>query len=218
MLHQKKCLRKQTLPLAIEDDQFVFNEITPDLNSIEVIDHEQIKAEEEQQIQFEFDLPFASPEREIDPPVPEEEKIFETEPTVFELEEESNDVPINSDTTNEELEESLRLKTISNPSDKEDSSPLISANNSSPFDQSIQESINLQNEKRKAQLKQFNYTFKNNISRIEEMERQPAYKRLGFELDSTPEDESPSSLSLDNDSNDDIQLRSNNSFLHDNVD
>ena len=206
------------VPLAIEDDQFVFNEITPDLNSIEVIDHEQIKAEEEQQIQFEFDLPFASPEREIDPPVPEEEKIFETEPTVFELEEESNDVPINSDTTNEELEESLRLKTISNPSDKEDSSPLISANNSSPFDQSIQESINLQNEKRKAQLKQFNYTFKNNISRIEEMERQPAYKRLGFELDSTPEDESPSSLSLDNDSNDDIQLRSNNSFLHDNVD
>ena len=110
------------------------------------------------------------------------------------------------------------MKTISNPSDKEDSSPLISANNSSPFDQSIQESINLQNEKRKAQLKQFNYTFKNNISRIEEMERQPAYKRLGFELDSTPEDESPSSLSLDNDSNDDIQLRSNNSFLHDNVD
>ena len=90
--------------------------------------------------------------------------------------------------------------------------------NVNPFDQSIQESINLQNEKRKEQLKQFNYTFKNNISRIEEMERQPAYKRMGFELEASPEEDAPSSLSLDNDSNDDIQLRSNNSFLHDNVD
>ena len=37
--------------------------------------------------------------------------------------------------------------------------------------------------KRKEQLKQFNYTFNNNINRIEEMERQPAYKRMGFELE-----------------------------------
>ena len=28
----------------------------------------------------------------------------------------------------------------------------------------------------------------------------------------------PSRLSIDNDSNDDLQIRSNNSFLHDNVD
>ena len=89
---------------------------------------------------------------------------------------------------------------------------------SSPFDQSIRESINIQNEKRKEQLKQFNYTFNNNINRIEEMERQPAYKRLGFDLDGTAEEQAPSTLSLDKDSNDDIQLRSNNSFLHDNVD
>ena len=50
------------------------------------------------------------------------------------------------------------------------------------------------------------------------MERQPAYKRLGFELDAPSEDQSTSNYTLDNDSNDDIQLRSNNSFLHDNVD
>ena len=65
---------------------------------------------------------------------------------------------------------------------------------------------------------QINHTFKNNLSRIEEMERQPAYKRLGFDLSESEEQDPPSSLSLDNDSNDDIQLRSNNSFLHDNVD
>ena len=56
------------------------------------------------------------------------------------------------------------------------------------------------------------------MNRIDEMERQPAYKRLGFELDAPSEEQSPSTFSLDNDSNDDIQLRSNNSFLHDNVD
>ena len=50
------------------------------------------------------------------------------------------------------------------------------------------------------------------------MERQPAYKRLGFDLDEAADEQSPSTLSIDNDSNDDIQLRSNNSFLHDNVD
>ena len=67
-------------------------------------------------------------------------------------------------------------------------------------------------------LKQFNYTFKNSINRIEEMERQPAYKRMGFEIDAPTEGESQSNMTLDKDSNDDIQLRSNNSFLHDNVD
>ena len=50
------------------------------------------------------------------------------------------------------------------------------------------------------------------------MERLPAYKRLGFDLDGPIEEQASSTMSLDNDSNDDIQLRSNNSFLHDNVD
>ncbi|MDB9885995.1 cell division protein FtsZ, partial [Flavobacteriaceae bacterium] len=83
---------------------------------------------------------------------------------------------------------------------------------------SIEESISQENEKRKEQLKQFNYTFKNKLNHIEEMERQPAYKRLGFEPDEAVEEQPPSTFSLDADSNDDIQLRSNNSFLHDNVD
>ena len=33
------------------------------------------------------------------------------------------------------------------------------------------------------------------------MERQPAYKRLGFELDGPVEEQAPSTMSLDNDSN-----------------
>ena len=56
----------------------------------------------------------------------------------------------------------------------------------------------------------------NNIS---EIEKQPAYKRMGIDLnESSNTDSEISRTSIGKDSNDDIQLRSNNSFLHDNVD
>ena len=87
-----------------------------------------------------------------------------------------------------------------------------------PFEQTITVSVRRENEKRKEQLKQFNYAFKNNIHHIEEMEKQPAYKRQGVDLDDTAASSGSSRISLDTDSNDQIQLRSNNSFLHDNVD
>ena len=57
------------------------------------------------------------------------------------------------------------------------------------------------------------------MSKIDEFEKQPAYKRMGLDLDQPhSSDSNESRISLDNDKNDDIQLRSNNSFLHDNVD
>jgi len=72
---------------------------------------------------------------------------------------------------------------------------------------------------RKRKMKEFNYKFHHNQSRIEDIEKQPAYKRMGIDLDETPSKEgSMSRTTLSTDDNDDIQLRSNNSFLHDNVD
>lgn len=74
-------------------------------------------------------------------------------------------------------------------------------------------------EERKRKMKEFNYKFHNNHARIDDIEKQPAYKRMGIDLEETPAKEgnlSRTTLSLDD--NDDIQLRSNNSFLHDNVD
>ena len=52
------------------------------------------------------------------------------------------------------------------------------------------------------------------------MEKVPAYKRQGIDLDDTQHssENSVSRTSVGTDDNDDIQLRSNNSFLHDNVD
>ncbi|HIP47356.1 MAG TPA: cell division protein FtsZ [Lutibacter sp.] len=75
-------------------------------------------------------------------------------------------------------------------------------------------------EARKMHLKNSNYIFHKNPANIEEIEKEPAYKRLNIELEDNPSsgDNSQSRTSIDFDENDEIQLRTNNSFLHDNVD
>ena len=201
--------------VSIEDD-FVFNEVNTALNEIEVVDHELIESEVRQQIQFEFELPLQREDQvaQVETPTEELEESFATFFQLEEIEEETSTAK-KEKTAQAEINE-IELKVIAET--PEAAVPNKLPEGSSPFDQSIRESISLQNEKRKEQLKQFNYTFNNNINRIEEMERQPAYKRLGFDLDGPIEEQAPSTMSLDNDSNDDMQLRSNNSFLHDNVD
>jgi cell division protein FtsZ len=72
-------------------------------------------------------------------------------------------------------------------------------------------------EERKRKLKNYNYKF-GNRNRIEDLEKEPAYKRLGLDVTSMPEQNTPSRMSLGVDSNNDVQMRSNNSYLHDNVD
>lgn len=71
-------------------------------------------------------------------------------------------------------------------------------------------------EERKRSLKAFNYKFRDNATSIDKIEKEPAYKRQGIEL-KTNEDSGLSRTSI-NTSDDDIEFRSNNSFLHDNVD
>ena len=100
---------------------------------------------------------------------------------------------------------------------KKTSNDKIKTESDDPFDQSIAMSMAAQNEKRKAHLKAFNYQFKHQIQRVDDMEREPAYKRQGVSLESQVPEVS-SRLTLDVDQNEKIQLRSNNSFLHDNVD
>ena len=74
-------------------------------------------------------------------------------------------------------------------------------------------------EERRQKMKGFNYKFTDQMNKnIDEIERQPAYKRLGVNLDESSSIISKSKTTLSTDDNDDIQLKSNNSFLHDNVD
>ena len=87
----------------------------------------------------------------------------------------------------------------------------------SPIEMSIEDTLKFRADERRRKLKEFNYKF-SSASRIDEFEREPAYKRLGLDVTSNPMLNNTSRTSLGVDSNDDIQLRSNNSFLHDNVD
>ncbi len=90
----------------------------------------------------------------------------------------------------------------------------------SPLDLTIAE-LQQRASERREKMKDFNYKFINKVNQnIDEIEKEPAYKRMGIELDdTTPSSEvSQSRTTLEIDDNEDIQLRSNNSFLHDNVD
>jgi cell division protein FtsZ len=88
----------------------------------------------------------------------------------------------------------------------------------SPVEMTIEETLKHRADERRRKLKDFNYKFHNNPSRVEELEKEPAYKRIGLDLNENSNFNSNSRMSLGLDSNDDVQLRSNNSFLHDNVD
>jgi cell division protein FtsZ len=212
------------------EEEFVINEVV-NVRDIEVIDAEHLtpELEEENQISFEFDLPLAKAEVSAVQPihfeepvviseiqVPVKETVVEEVPTVFQLEEtaplEELALPVSEVKLNDI---DVEYKVVTKESTPEETTKVRDSN---PFDRSIDESVNSENEKRKEQLKKFNYTFKNNINRIEEMEKQPAYKRMGFDIDAASEASGNSQMTLDTDSNEDIQFRSNNSFLHDNVD
>ncbi|MBS3739083.1 MAG: cell division protein FtsZ [Psychroflexus sp.] len=70
---------------------------------------------------------------------------------------------------------------------------------------------------RRAKMKQFNYRFSQNQN-IDEIEKQPAYKRAGVELDDPKDKQGKLSRTTLHNDDDEITLRNNNSFLHDNVD
>ncbi|MGA9237558.1 cell division protein FtsZ [Robiginitalea sp.] len=88
-----------------------------------------------------------------------------------------------------------------------------------PTDRPISEILKERADERRRKLKDFNYKFQHNRTNIDEIEKQPAYKRQGVDLNQTPDGEGKvSRTTLSEDSNDELRLRSNNSFLHDNVD
>lgn len=88
-----------------------------------------------------------------------------------------------------------------------------------PFNNPISEDLVKRAADRRARMKDFNYKFHNNRSTLDEIEREPAYKRRGIALDkSNPGEERMSRTTLGTGEDDELRFRSNNSFLHDNVD
>ncbi|QSS96511.1 cell division protein FtsZ [Psychroflexus sp. ALD_RP9] len=85
-----------------------------------------------------------------------------------------------------------------------------------PFNSSISE-LAARAEERRAKMKQFNYKF-NRSNNIDDIEKQPAYKRAGVELKEHQRNAQNMSRTSLESNEDGINFKSNNSFLHDNVD
>lgn len=114
----------------------------------------------------------------------------------------------------EELDKEIVFeKKVVKPQETEETSGEID-----PMNTPISELLKERAEERRRKMKDFNYKFNN--SKIDDIEKTPAYKRRGIDLDETQHssETNMSKTSVSIDDNDDIQFRSNNSFLHDNVD
>ena len=87
-----------------------------------------------------------------------------------------------------------------------------------PFNSSVSDFQKQRSDERRLRMKEFNYKF--NKSKIDDIEKEPAYKRRGVELEDKnySEENNISRTSITIDENDDTKIRKNNSFLHDNVD
>ncbi len=213
--------------------------VVTDVKEIKVVDHTEVK---EEQVVFTFDLPLAKTE---EPAVDENKILFEltnetkniivNQPVQVVPMTELNENGIIKYSLEEYMElenELLNSKPIENIAAEpiaeelnitmkqvdEVSNFSAAFEDVNPMEMSIEDTLKLRADERRRKLKEFNYKFHNNPSRMEEFEKEPAYKRLGIDITTNPNDNSTSRTSLGTDSNDDIQLRSNNSFLHDNVD
>ncbi|MDP5026892.1 MAG: cell division protein FtsZ [Flavobacterium sp.] len=215
-----------------------FEIITPQIREIEVKDPEFVVAKEE--INFSLDL------FETKAEVKEESTIvfdLSAETRAMEVKDPINVVPVTEVNQNgiikysledylekeNELVASKPVEVVAEPVDEELNFTMKSEMNKpesnikfdavSPLEMSIEETLKFRADERKRKMKEFNHKFNNSNSQIDEFEKEPAYKRMGIDVTSTPNTNSNQSrMSLGTDSNDDIQLRSNNSFLHDNVD
>ena len=169
-----------------------------DVNEIEVVDYIELVSTEESNSEGEV-IHELSDHIVIEPLLKENSEDFEMDVLI---EEESNMELIKKD--NE-----LEKETIVSLKDEK----LIDPLNSPIADLQLQRS-----KERRLKMKEFNYKFNN--SKIDDIEKEPAYKRLGIDLEEVnhSSDNNESRLTLNLDENDDIQLRTNNSFLHDNVD
>ncbi|WP_417589353.1 cell division protein FtsZ [Owenweeksia hongkongensis] len=88
-----------------------------------------------------------------------------------------------------------------------------------PTEYTIEESMRMKAEERRTKMKAFNYRFKNNPFGNDDADNEPAYKRQGVKIEETrySTESNVSRFSID-DSNNGPDIKTNNSFLHDNVD
>ena len=178
--------------IKINKDE-IRHELTPDILNFEVTDAQEIIAVKREESATKHIL-----------------EDFDIQPTI------GKSSSINKDS--KELEQELQFELKTSIPQSEINEIEASSEEVSPMSLTITE-LQKRAEERRQKMKGFNYKFTDQMNKnIDEIERQPAYKRLGVNLDESSLIISKSKTTLSTDDNDDIQLKSNNSFLHDNVD
>ena len=204
-----------------DPEEFVFNEISSkELSDIVVNDPEHV-LDEESQIAMDFEKPFENVFEIKETTVAENKQRLDSDShdsqeETFDFEEHAIEFELKTSSTPEEAPQSGQ-ETENQPISSEEKHTIEESDESNPFDQPIEESFSKNNEIRKEQLKKFNYKFKYQLQRIDELENKPAFERKGMDL-SEKEPPPASRTSLNEDEQSGLHLRSNNSFLHDSVD
>jgi cell division protein FtsZ len=268
LYHTPKSARDMEVSFEeINPDDFIINDTSKEVKSMEVNEPEEVENDDDEQIMFTFDFPINQEKKEE----PKQEQSKQEQPKAqqpkqeprqeirHQLEEdESKNIEVNEpveiDPVTEsstrrgvkryslddymEFEQSLdkskpQAKKKEEPKDEtiafekktvkpEPPNPEKSQEESGeedPFNNPISEVLIERAAERRAKMKEFNYKFRSNAAQIDEIEKQPAYKRQGVDLDKKEKGEGKlSRTTLGQDDNDDLHFRRNNSFLHDNVD
>ena len=93
----------------------------------------------------------------------------------------------------------------------------LSSENDHVFENPIQVDPLDENRLRRESLKKYNYVFKDGNSSVEDLEKEPAYKRMGVQINNNINNEEIESKTVLNENNE-IEFPEPNTYLHDNVD
>ena len=199
--------------LKISEDEIEISDVQVNINKIEVVSPEELNAVD--QVSFDFDMPL-------------KKHIIDSDKIIHELIEDVNEIEVNNPvhiipvtefnginankSGIDDYEIDIKSVDPSSLNSNIDNKEIVL----NPLNSSIADGLSKRTEERKIKLKEYNYNF-TKANNIKSMENEPAFKRAGVSLDDIDQFK-PSRSVISEDSNGEINLRTNNSFLHDNVD
>ncbi len=188
--------------LDINEDDLKTKEFEINLKDVEVVSSEEIKPED--QVSFDFDMPL-------------KKQNIDSNKIIHELIEDINEIEVNNPIHIIPVTEVTATKANKSSFDdyvpKSNDKATINVNDEkeialNPLNSSIADGLSRRTEERKIKLKEFNYNF-NKAKNLINMENEPAFKRAGINFDDVEKIK---------DSNGEINLQIDKSFLHDNND
>ena len=188
--------------LDINEDDIKIKEFEINLKDVEVISPEEIKPDD--QVSFDFDMPL-------------KKQNIDSDKIIHELIEDINEIEVNNPIHIIPVTEVTATKANKSSFDdyvpKSNDKATINVNDEkeitlNPLNSSIADGLSRRTEERKIKLKEYNYNF-NKAKNLINMENEPAFKRAGINFDDVEKIK---------DSNGEINLQIDKSFLHDNVD